>query len=342
MSGKLFDLKEWVTVPDAAAYLSNELGEAVSEADILRFSLDGHLTLSVYFANGVEVKRGKVVTHSIDEVVNAVANDEVPDDLNWTYFPKALIEKGPTAIHEDCSEMVPFITSLRLNDTQWITLNDEKVSTVRGVWDLPMFGGERLDVEHKCMRLVDGPSITDETLDGAFIWHGPSDICQILADFDDNEYQKGSKAAGAALESRILSEKIKKEDAGKLRAAFAVERKEYKEDRKGRKDHENFYPSGGLPEDAVYAVRTKVLQEFVQKVSGDPAEDNERPLSTRHRNTLLTVIAALCKEAGIDYRERGTAKRISIAVSELGAAVSEDTIRGFLSDIPEAVESRSK
>jgi hypothetical protein len=48
---KLLKLKEWLTVPDAARHLSILFGEAVSEADVLRLALDGHLTLSVYFVN---------------------------------------------------------------------------------------------------------------------------------------------------------------------------------------------------------------------------------------------------------------------------------------------------
>ncbi len=84
------------------------------------------------------------------------------------------------------------------------------------------------------------------------------------------------------------------------------------------------------------------LRKALSSHSADKQMVADRPLTTRQRRTLLTVIAALCKEAGIDYQERGTAKRISIAVSELGAAVGEDTIRGYLSAIPDAVESRSK
>lgn len=330
---------------DAAAYLSDALGEVVTEADILRLSLDGHLTLSVYLPNGAMVKRGKIVTHSIDDVVNAIANDEIPDDLNWAYLPKVPIEeKGAAAIYDDCSETIPFVTSLRLDDDQWITLDEKKVTSVWGVWDLPMIGGERLDVEHKYLGLTEGPPITAETMEGAFIWRGPEDICQVQADFDDNEYQDGSKAQGSILERYIVLDEIGRDEADKLRAIHEAARKKYMAYRKRKERDENFYPSGGLPADAIFVVRTRVLQEFVRDFSdqGDSADVADRPLSTRQRHTWLTVIAALCKEAGIDPKGRGATKQVVIAVDELGAKISEDTVRKILDEIPEAVESRSK
>jgi len=46
--GVLFNLKEWLTIPDAARHLSTIFDESLTEADILRLGLNGHLKLSVY------------------------------------------------------------------------------------------------------------------------------------------------------------------------------------------------------------------------------------------------------------------------------------------------------
>jgi len=46
---KLFKLKEWLTLADAARHLSIVFGEDVSEADLLQLALDRRLDLSVYF-----------------------------------------------------------------------------------------------------------------------------------------------------------------------------------------------------------------------------------------------------------------------------------------------------
>lgn len=49
---KLFKLKQWLTIPQTAKYLSSALSEEVTEADVLRLGLDRHLKLSVCFLNG--------------------------------------------------------------------------------------------------------------------------------------------------------------------------------------------------------------------------------------------------------------------------------------------------
>jgi hypothetical protein len=58
--GKLFGLKEWVTLPDAARRLSIVCGEDATESDVLQLALDGRLKLSVKFVNYAKGRRGKV------------------------------------------------------------------------------------------------------------------------------------------------------------------------------------------------------------------------------------------------------------------------------------------
>jgi hypothetical protein len=67
-----------------------------------------------------------------------------------------------------------------------------------------------------------------------------------------------------------------------------------------------------------------------------------KPLATTERNTLLVLIAALCKQAKIDYKERGISGAIVKATEEVGAPVTDDTIRKILNQISDALESRSK
>ena len=57
--GKLFKLREWLTLDEAAAHISNVLGESATVADLYRFALDGYLTLSVDFVNHASARKGK-------------------------------------------------------------------------------------------------------------------------------------------------------------------------------------------------------------------------------------------------------------------------------------------
>lgn len=68
----------------------------------------------------------------------------------------------------------------------------------------------------------------------------------------------------------------------------------------------------------------------------------DKPLATIERNTLLTIIAAFCKYESLDPAARGTATEIAKMTQDLGAPVSDDTVRRWLKMIPGAVESRMK
>ncbi len=54
---KLFKLKEWLIVPDAALHLSTVFDEKVTETEILQLAIEGKLSLSVYFVNMVSLRR---------------------------------------------------------------------------------------------------------------------------------------------------------------------------------------------------------------------------------------------------------------------------------------------
>lgn len=82
------------------------------------------------------------------------------------------------------------------------------------------------------------------------------------------------------------------------------------------------------------AVSAKVLDPNPRPV--------EKPLKTTERNTLLTIIAALCDYSALKPNERGTAGQIARLTEEIGAAVSDDTVRRVLDKIPEALETRLK
>jgi hypothetical protein len=68
----------------------------------------------------------------------------------------------------------------------------------------------------------------------------------------------------------------------------------------------------------------------------------EKVLKTNERNSLLTVLAAVCEYAGIKFDGRGAAGQIAKMTEEIGAPVTDDTIRAMLAKIPDAVESRKK
>lgn len=72
------------------------------------------------------------------------------------------------------------------------------------------------------------------------------------------------------------------------------------------------------------------------------SQTNEKPLSTTERNSLLTIIAALCDYSSIKHQERGAVSQIARLTEEIGASVSADTVKRALEKIPDALDARMK
>lgn len=72
------------------------------------------------------------------------------------------------------------------------------------------------------------------------------------------------------------------------------------------------------------------------------AVKDDKPLQTTERNSLLVMIAALCDYSNIKYESRGAAHQISKLTEEIGALVTDDTIRKALKQIPNALETRMR
>jgi hypothetical protein len=74
------------------------------------------------------------------------------------------------------------------------------------------------------------------------------------------------------------------------------------------------------------------------------AENEADSLGTKERTTLLTIIAALAKMAGLDYASHPSkvADAIAKATEEIGARVARRTIETHLNAIPEALERKQR
>ena len=135
--------------------------------------------------------------------------------------------------------------------------------------------------------------------------------------------------------------KLSKEEKADIWAKFEKDREEFKTSQIEKPDERSYYPSGGLDaHDYVYVVRTKEVTRFIQSLEDTPKSD--RPLKSKERNSLLVLIAALCREQGIDCNQRGVATSIELMTQKLGTPLTDDTIRKILSQVENAIESRNK
>jgi hypothetical protein len=157
---KLLKLKEWLTVPDVAQHLSLLFREEVSEADVLRFALDGHLTLSVDFVNGAQARLGNILPLKDAKIRTMPDIDGTP---------------------------VEFLDGIDLGDGRVLKC-EKAVLSINGVWDLVMVGAERLDVEHRYQELTNGPAVNLGNLDGPLVAREEVG-CQLVCRFRDAPIQ---------------------------------------------------------------------------------------------------------------------------------------------------------
>lgn len=80
----------------------------------------------------------------------------------------------------------------------------------------------------------------------------------------------------------------------------------------------------------------------VGPLAASTSVDTKSLLGAKERNTLLVIIAALCKEAKIDYSKPSKAAGlIRDTALRMGVNVGESTIEAHLKRIPDAVEARA-
>ncbi len=100
----------------------------------------------------------------------------------------------------------------------------------------------------------------------------------------------------------------------------------------------------GDPDAAAKAAIEKIrsLKEQLANQRLDKPAKVDRPLSTRQRRTLLTIIAAFCEHEKLGPQGRGTAQRIREMTEGIGAPIDDGTIANLLAEIPDALETRMK
>ena len=82
--------------------------------------------------------------------------------------------------------------------------------------------------------------------------------------------------------------------------------------------------------------------EIVSRFS-EEIDPGDKPLGTKERNVLLTILGVVCSEAKIDYRRHAkTAGLIRDTAAKMGVSIGETTIENHLKKIPDALASRMK
>ena len=273
--GKFRNLKKWLTIGETARHLSLLFDEPISNADVLQLGLEKQLQLSVNIVNFAEAL--KVMLFPISQAF---------DPNNRLRY------EGIDAAFPVGTQMIP----------------EGRISVLHGIYDLPMLGGELLDIESRYQALTGGPEVSRaqqvEACTGALVATLEGEFCEIQTPLDND----------------VPLEKL---SAYRLNLA-------------------NYTHAESLPHDAVLVVRTSALAKFESSIS-NPDYLQDKPLGTTERTTLLTIIAALAKEAKVPISQPSKATDLIAKITqEMRAPVSKRAIEEKLKLIDEALQSRTR
>jgi hypothetical protein len=296
--GKLFNLKEWLTVADSARHLTIVFGEDVTEADVLRLALEEKLPISVYFPRPTYARQLIEETYTGFESVGGeilLASDVLPRTDEYIY-------KTHTNI---CGE--PFVVTYREipeNSTAYVAT--DSVVKVLGLWNIYMNFGQRAEIDRQYQKLIGANVLPPDNESNLYISNLSGDLFELVISYEESKY-------------------FDKKEFAKNPVAYG----------------KHYLPLEELPSDSYFVIRTDSLRDFEASINGTSTSP-EKPLSPNERNSLLTIIAALCDCSAIKYQDRGAAAKIVKITEEFGAPVSHDTVTRALSKIPDALDSRMK
>lgn len=192
----------------------------------------------------------------------------------------------------------------------------DNIFSISGIYDLPMIGGEIYDCEHKIQKLNGGPLVLKAETRGAFVKSHDSETYYQIVYYrlDENEqfdfYHARKKLEKWSWHGRLF-------DDVNIESMIA----------NGGK------VNGAIPRNDIFVVHSDELKKCEQLINGaqESADQDAKPLSTRERNTLLKIIAALCKAQKLDLsKPYKAAEIIKIELEVMGNSMSIDTIAAKL------------
>lgn len=232
---------------------------------------------------------------------------------------KQVVPKGIPNFPKGKCFRVPVNASKPISQGYWVQQIEPDITVLKGVWDLAMKGAERSDISNRYQQEVSGVSVKIPKEVGHYVEQG---------DIGFELHVKGKPLAesecDATSEVSAIEEVDEQTDELRLRRPRRLP---------------TFYLASNLDElDAVLVVRTAEVTRFIQSLED---ESHSKALNSHERNTLLVLIGALCKEANVDWSQRGISASLVAMTELIGAPVTDDTVRKVLKQIGPAIDARS-
>lgn len=334
---KLSKFKTFFTLEEAATEISQSLSEQVSVSDICQYGLNSHLTISARLINHVQVLVGQCLHRESPDVQSF----EVSHDF-MTGEP--LDEPYDVFLEEE---------ALQLGDDFFIVFG-EVIHCIKDIWDLPMIGRESLALENVYQKANGGPEPTDGYVNGVFLQHEDLVFSLQTPRFpipsEENRIALGQKIDSILAPKGLTFDDVFGDDSDQRIEYFTPQESEELAKLVDKvvevdSEHQRYRNSLTLDEhDYQFVIRAEELTRFIESSRDQSPEEinKEKPLGAKERNTLLTIIGALCKQLDIDPSARGVTTSVQKMLDLNGTPLSEDTVLKYLNQVSDAVEKRRK
>ena len=244
---KFYKLKKWLTIDEAAHRLSIELGEKVTNADVLQLSVDEQLKVSVYFPHSWT---GKICDLTTDENIIKQNKKEI---IGFDGHPFIYSE------YQRCSE------------TEYIKIDDNVREFRAGVWELKLIGNEKIDLEWQLKEEHGLPIVDIFNLNGFYVKNKDGIVIERQTKLSPDEYLKLQKEISNDIKKQLAKSDIPELEKTKIREKI---------DTKKFKNTTFSYPCAGLGEidGAFFVIQTEHLNEFLASLDSDVDYNNKLDL----------------------------------------------------------------
>ena len=167
----------------------------------------------------------------------------------------------------------------------------EKPKLIHGVWDLPMIGNERLEIEGEYHCLADGPEVNIISPFGPLIMDEKENLWKIKERRYGFEYESYREIIPTPLMDKLKPQKADRYEVSSQNEISDIEQTGGRNSA-ALPDSLLWCEAYSLPPDRVLVVRMTALREFEKRMSTEDKE-SEKSSNTKKETTAMHIVGAL-------------------------------------------------
>jgi len=166
-------------------------------------------------------------------------------------------------------------------------------------------------------------------------------IFELMESFSLHNQQSGFDAQQKKQNPSVRFVNYTPEDIQEICPQPVIKKGEDYELKKEAPGEDGYCIGNKLQYDSIFVIKTNAITDFLKSSSNGRQSKIDKDLSTKERETMLVILAALCNEAKVDLSKKAMAPVINKMAQNIGVSITDDTIRDVINQIKGATEARS-